>query len=525
MANAFFNFLTRFSSGTTVKAGPINDRLTEVQSGFALVETATKSALKIAGYSSSPSITATPNSLIQLNASGVPIASGTFQFSPNMGAYRVQNVGNASIGTDAPNYGQMTAYVATIAFGSPNVLTVPSFGGQALKGLRVNAGATALEFADAIPVPTSSQADYLVASGGSWIQSRSNPNLLVGGGFTLDRDATYAWVKSAAMSVFNGYDGGVYLTVYPGLTTGLLAESTLSLSPTIVPGRSYTASVSYKADTGTAEVRCYMEFFNVSNVSISSSYVALAGNNGTGVTRRYALTATAPALAARAKIYLSSPASVASSNNIEISRVKLEKSSVATPWNDDATDALLGLSASLLSVSGSGGAVANLGIPDIGSTITQTLNFMTRTAGIGAGFSLYAKNSGPDALYGGDLEMRGRSLVMPKLAGFASVFDNGNTGTAKTINWDTNGAKQKATLNGNATITLLAPDLIMVVDGLRLMLKKDATATTFTLAFASAVTIKWVGNVVPESLTIADQEMAIVFWWDASRFVGSWQKI
>ena len=109
--------------------------------------------------------------------------------------------------------------------------------------------------------------------------------------------------------------------------------------------------------------------------------------------------------------------------------------------------------------------------------------------------------------------------------GYAAAFDNGATGTTKTIDWPALGAKQKATLNGNATITLTALDSTIVVDGLRLMLQKDATGTAFTPTFTSAATLKWKGNVIPEALTVASQEMEVIFWWDGARFVGSWAKI
>jgi hypothetical protein len=70
------------------------------------------------------------------------------------------------------------------------------------------------------------------------------------------------------------------------------------------------------------------------------------------------------------------------------------------------------------------------------------------------------------------------NLRITKLAYYDEVYDNGNSGTSKTIDW-TNGNKQKVTMTGNCTFTFTAPT--GPCEG-KLVMKQDATGgrtTTF----------------------------------------------
>lgn len=58
-----------------------------------------------------------------------------------------------------------------------------------------------------------------------------------------------------------------------------------------------------------------------------------------------------------------------------------------------------------------------------------------------------------------DLTKYGISVrLRSKQVGQAAEFDNGNSGTARTINWD-EGNFQRLTLNGNCTLTLTNPQI------------------------------------------------------------------
>ncbi|TXH15295.1 MAG: hypothetical protein E6R03_07375, partial [Hyphomicrobiaceae bacterium] len=122
MSNSFYTFLNPFISGTTVKAKPINEQFAAVQAGFDNVEDNTKSSLRILGFSSSTGIVATADSFLLLNAAKVPVSTKTLSFSPDFGGYKIQNVGTATVSTDAPNLGQVQTLINTAAYGSPTVM-------------------------------------------------------------------------------------------------------------------------------------------------------------------------------------------------------------------------------------------------------------------------------------------------------------------------------------------------------------------------------------------------------------------
>lgn len=523
MANSFFNFVTRFISGTTVKAGPINDRLTEVQSGFGLVETALKSALKIAGFSSTSAITATPNSLLQLDASGVPVASATLGFSPNMGAYRVQNVGAAVTGTDAPNYGQMTTYVNTIAFGSPNVLTVPAFAGNSLKALRLNAGETALEFGNQFSAPSLTDVTTLTASYGaaspSWLREGNNlcrtPNTwLVEGGATLELGEG----DQAAQTIVRSYN-------FTPRTSGVLIARNVNESVCDINKiGTFTLSVAVKNTSTVGGFVLKIEWVGGAGGVLATNSQLFTGAMTTWRRVSFTGTNTLPSCG----FVVSIVEAKFQDGELSIADVKLESGALATPFNTHHAVEVLGAQRAALKLDRERSLDA----------INYTNRYTSPPASNGTYWHLSGKNSGvihdatifcaggtPGVPDDGVLNLNAKYIRAGRVMGYAAVFDNGATGTTKTIDWPANGAKQKATLNGNATITLTALDPSIVVDGLRLMLQKDATGTAFLPTFSSAATLKWKGNVVPEALTVASQEMEVIFWWDGGRFVGSWAKI
>lgn len=522
MANAFFNFVTRFISGTTVKAGPVNDRFSEVQSGFASVETAVKSALKFAGYSTSTPITATPNSFIQLNASGVPVASSTLGFSPNMGGYRVQNVGTATLGTDAPSYGQMTAYVATIAFGSPNVLTVPAFAGQSLKGLRLNVGETALEFASILPTPSAIQADQLITNDGNWVRAALGKNLALGSAMQFESRANYFWTKNVNAVVDN--DGGSSFATVSGVSSLIGAKNIINLADAYLiscaPGQVFTASVDCLNEMLIVNsVVLFIEFLDGSLTPIGSRNTVDISTYGDGLYRRFSVTGTAPALATSFRIGAATTSTVPAGSQLAITNFKVERGAVATPWTDDATIRFIGDALSCLTVTPGLNTLVEIG--NNGTIFDQKLRFNSgATVGVyGAEITARSQSGAVSGVATIGIEC-GRA-IFTNTVGYSAVFDNGNTGATKTIDWPTNGAKQKATVNSNTTITLTALGSDIVVDGLRLMLQNNATGG-YTTTFASAATLYFKGNIVPVMPTGANARMEVIFWWDGAGFLGSW---
>jgi hypothetical protein len=104
-------------------------------------------------------------------------------------------------------------------------------------------------------------------------------------------------------------------------------------------------------------------------------------------------------------------------------------------------------------------------------------------------------------------------LAIFSKAVFNSEIDNGNSGTAKTINWNA-GNKQKITLTGNATLTFTSP-----IGPCNLVFKvvQDATGSR-TLTYPA--TVKWVGGSAPTLTTAANAVDILVFYYDGTNYYG-----
>lgn len=98
---------------------------------------------------------------------------------------------------------------------------------------------------------------------------------------------------------------------------------------------------------------------------------------------------------------------------------------------------------------------------------------------------------------------------------FASEFNNGNSGAAKTIAW-TNGNKQKVTLTDNCTFTFTAPQgvgdytLKIVMDGM------GGYTNTWP------ATVKWPGGYEPAMTLFAGATEIINFYFDGTNYLASW---
>jgi hypothetical protein len=104
------------------------------------------------------------------------------------------------------------------------------------------------------------------------------------------------------------------------------------------------------------------------------------------------------------------------------------------------------------------------------------------------------------------------SQVFSKAAVFAGEMDDGDTGTAKTINFAT-GQKRRVRLTGNSTITLEFPG----VGHYQLKLQQDATGNR-TVVWAG--TVKYVGSATAPGINMAANSFTLVtVYFDGS---GMW---
>lgn len=96
---------------------------------------------------------------------------------------------------------------------------------------------------------------------------------------------------------------------------------------------------------------------------------------------------------------------------------------------------------------------------------------------------------------------------------FDAEVDNGNSGTAKTIDW-TAGNKQKITLTGNCTFTFTAPS---GPANLILRLIQDGTGSK-TVTWPA--TVKWPEGTAPTLSTAASSVDIVSFYWDGTNYHG-----
>lgn len=97
---------------------------------------------------------------------------------------------------------------------------------------------------------------------------------------------------------------------------------------------------------------------------------------------------------------------------------------------------------------------------------------------------------------------------------FPEEYDNGNSGTAKTIDWG-NGNKQKLTLTGNVTLTFAAP---AGVGHFQLRLVQDATGSR-TVTWPTIKTPS--GAAVSIASTAADETLVSIFYNGTDYYVSS----
>ena len=517
MANSFFNFLTRFVSGTTVKAGPVNDRFTEVQSGFDNVETASKSSLKVTGYSSSSGITATPDSFLMLNASGTPYASATLSFSPNFGGFKAQNLGDGVSASDAITYGQAQTLINTAAYGSPTVVSLPSLSGNALKTLRVNAGGVATEWADSIPVASTSQADQLITSNGAWVRTAQGRNMLTFSSlaYTIGR---YGVPTGWAMVYYPTLINGIYRVspLVPWTSGEVPLITSVDYRPSVAAGAVVTASVESANGAG-ASLYLLLRFYDAGGSQVGTDQTTLISATTDSVFRRHSVTATAPTGTVSAGVGLKVGATGCSVGSIYSSHFQLESGSIATPWGDNALYTYLSnYMAGVQHSETTHDANVTIGNDNGG---TARISLKTANTGDETRYGARLTASGIDAANGdADISWECKGHRLGKVAGYSALVVNGALGATPTIDFMA-GAKQSGSLSANAVITLTAPPSDIVFEA-KLYLQQDATGSR-TATFASSAAIKHVGGSAKAPQAAANSETCYNVTWDGARFIIS----
>jgi hypothetical protein len=109
------------------------------------------------------------------------------------------------------------------------------------------------------------------------------------------------------------------------------------------------------------------------------------------------------------------------------------------------------------------------------------------------------------------------NFTVDGLIGFSSEYDNGNSGSAITVDF-ANGQKQKVTLN-NATPTITFADGIAVGHYQLKVIQDGAGGRTPSYAGSNYSGSRWIGSSsAPAVLTTSAAESLITMYWDGSKW-------
>lgn len=171
----------------------------------------------------------------------------------------------------------------------------------------------------------------------------------------------------------------------------------------------------------------------------------------------------------------------------------------------------------------------------VGKTATQTLTNKTLTAPVISTISNTGTLTLPtstDTLVGrattdtltnktlgatgmtGDLDLNNNDITEIKTATFNGEYDNGNSGTSKTIDWN-NGQKQKITTTGSCVLTFTAP---AGPCNLLLRIVHEASATAYTYTWPASV--KFPGNTDPATTNTSGAVDIVSLYFDGTSYFG-----
>jgi hypothetical protein len=111
------------------------------------------------------------------------------------------------------------------------------------------------------------------------------------------------------------------------------------------------------------------------------------------------------------------------------------------------------------------------------------------------------------------LDMNNGNITEIKQAIYNGIIDDGNSGTADTIDFST-GSIHKSTLTGNVEYTFTAPSGVS-----RVQLLMYTGSGSFAVTFPA--TVKWVGGTAPTITTAASKVDIATFLWDGTNYWGS----
>ena len=152
-------------------------------------------------------------------------------------------------------------------------------------------------------------------------------------------------------------------------------------------------------------------------------------------------------------------------------------------------------------------------ISDFDTEVSNNSSVTANTAktGVTTEISNIVEDTTPEL--GGDLDCLNKALKNIALAEFNIEYDNGNSSTADTIDWN-NGNKEKSTLTGNCTYTFTSPSGPC---NLTFKVIQDATGSR-TVTWPA--TVKWGAGTAPTLSTAANSIDIVTFYFDGTNYYG-----
>jgi hypothetical protein len=178
------------------------------------------------------------------------------------------------------------------------------------------------------------------------------------------------------------------------------------------------------------------------------------------------------------------------------------------------TAALLSLSSDMLALLGSADystALTNLGF----STFFKTLIGAADQSAINALLAFLPLAGGTMS---GNIAMGNNDVTGANNLSFNGIYDNGNSGSSKTINFSTNGQYQKITMTGNCTFTFTAPPGPCV---LHLDIYQDGTGSRVMTLPAS---VKWPSTYLSADkllTTAASSRDLLLLRYDGTNYIAN----
>jgi hypothetical protein len=513
MSNRFFNFTTgRLIPNTVAKSTDVNSIFDSVVVGIQAVQNELNRALKLPSGDSATEhnfasdATTRANKFLQFDASGNPISSNILPADIDANGKKITNLASPASGTEPVTLNYLNAFAGSLA-------GLPSLASNSGKYLTTDGVTVFWATIPGIPAQSGATTNKVLTSDGASASWQVSPNQVpasTDAGVELTHDnGTFGFRNSAQNLVFNPNGAVNYGGVAMGWTsttvvmtptlsgrgwafeTGVLAAQTgqHECDSFTFPGSTdiaITADVDTSAMTAGA-LTLVVDYRNSGDASISTASTAIS--SGVAV-RRYKLTGTTPAGCAFVRVRLVFTG-LSCSAPIRMWRVKAERNTFPTAWNDAAT---LAWAAGFRATTEFGRGYASPIVRVGDATSTGAKSQWRSAAGAQAYDAEWSVAGGTSGTAGrGDVTLTSRSFKSSGPIGFTQEFNAGNSGAAITIDWATNGSRQRLTLNNAApVITIGTPP---VVGNYRLKFTQDGTGNR--VPTYAGLTLNWAGAEAP----------------------------